>query len=36
LSFARIALELFLNPGAAERMGVTLPLAMLDRAKQIV
>ncbi len=29
-------LELFLNPGAAQRMGVTLPQAMLDQAKQIV
>ncbi|MEH6823899.1 MAG: ABC transporter substrate-binding protein [Motiliproteus sp.] len=29
-------LELFLNPGAAQRMGVILPQAMLDQAKQIV
>jgi len=29
-------LELYLNPGAAQRMGVTLPQAMLDRAKQVV
>lgn len=29
-------LELYLNPGAAERMGVTLPQAMLDQAKEVV
>ncbi|MFT5720873.1 MAG: putative ABC transport system substrate-binding protein [Motiliproteus sp.] len=29
-------LELYLNPGAAQRMGISLPQAMLDRAKQIV
>lgn len=29
-------LELYLNPGAARRMGVSLPQAMLDRAQQIV
>ncbi|MEH6652406.1 MAG: ABC transporter substrate-binding protein [Motiliproteus sp.] len=29
-------LELYINPGAAERMGVTLPQAMLDQAKEVV
>ncbi|MEH6470091.1 MAG: ABC transporter substrate-binding protein [Halopseudomonas sp.] len=29
-------LELYLNPGAAERMGVTLSQTMLDQAKQVV
>ncbi|MFT6915251.1 MAG: putative ABC transport system substrate-binding protein [Motiliproteus sp.] len=29
-------LELHLNPGAAQRMGISLPQAMLDRAKKIV
>lgn len=29
-------LELYLNPGAAQRMGITLPQAMLDQAKQVV
>ena len=28
--------ELYLNPGAAEAMGVTIPPAMLERAKVVV
>ena len=29
-------LELFLNPGAAKRMGVSLPTALFDRAKKVI
>ena len=28
--------ELFVNPGAAERMGVTIPEAVAERAKTVV